>query len=208
MQKNCFLVLILAGVVFIPGIILASLGVGVGTGKIEFDQPLKMGGIYISPPLNVINTGDEAADYGVSIEYKQDQPRISPPKDWFSFEPEFFHLDPGQSQVVQVKISIPVKSHPGEYFAYLEGHPVRKIDTSGGASIGIGAAAKLYFEISPANIFQGFYYRAVSVIKNNAPWSYIILLVLVASILINIFKKYFSFNIGITRKKVEKIETE
>lgn len=179
---------------------IAALGVGVGTGQIDLDKPVKPGGLYTLPSLTVINTGDEPADYGVSVEYKQDQPKMSPAKEWFAFSPAEFHLEPGQSQVVEVKMNIPIKTVPGEYFAYLEGHPIKKSQSAGGATIGIGAAAKLMFTVAPANIFQGIYYRLAALIANNAPWSYVVLAVLVMSLLVTFFRRFFSFNIGIKRK--------
>lgn len=197
---NIFILVFLVLGILIPSGISAKLGVGIGTGKIELDKPLKPGGLYTLPSLTVINTGDEASDYGASVEYKSDQPRMSPPKEWFVFSPETFHLEPGQSQIVNIKINIPVKTIPGDYFAYLEGHPARKDSSAGGATVGIGAAAKLYFTVAPANIFQGIYYRLMSLMKTNAPWSYVFLALIVASILVVIFRRYFSFNIGVRKK--------
>jgi len=190
--------------ILIPSGVLAELGVGVGTSEINFDKPLKMGGIYTLPPLTVINTGDEPADYGVSVEYKQDQPRMSPPKDWFIFTPDAFHLEPGVSQVVEIKANIPIKAVPGDYFAYLEGHPTRKATSAGGVTIGIGAAAKLYFTVAPANIFQGAYYRVAAIWENYAPWTYVIAVMIAASLVIAIFKKFFTFNIGVSKKTKDK----
>lgn len=197
---NYSIISFLAISLLFPCVSKAALGVGVGTGQINLDKPVKPGGLYTLPPLNVINTGDEPADYGVSVEYKQDQPKMSPPKEWFAFTPSEFHLEPGQSQVVQVQLNVPIKTIPGEYFAYLEGHPIRKSQSAGGATIGIGAAAKLFFTVAPANIFQGIYYRILFLITTNAPWSYVILAVLAMSVLVVLFRKYFSFNIGVKRK--------
>ena len=184
----------------IPSGISANLGVGVTTGKIEIDKPLKPGGLYTLPSLTVINTGDEAAEYGVSVEYKSDQPRMNPPKEWFIFTPSEFHLEPSQSQVIQVQANIPVKTVPGDYFAYLEGHPIRKSNSAGGATIGIAAASKLFFTIAPANIFQGIYYRFLFLITTNAPWSYVALAAVGMAIIVALFKRFFSFNIGIKKK--------
>jgi len=195
--------IILALGLFIPFGTSAKMGVGIGTGKIELDKPAKPGGMYTLPPLNIVNTGDEASDYGVKVEYKQDQPRMWPPKEWFIFAPKTFHLDPGQSQVVNVKLNIPIKAKPGDYFAFLEGYPIQKSDTPGGATVGIAAAAKMYLTVAPANIFQGIYYRFIYIMKNNAPWSYVILAVVLMSILVVLFRRYFSFNIGVRRKKPE-----
>ena len=199
-----FLFLFIIACAAVPFGASAKLGVGVGAGKIEFNEPLKMGGIYTFPPLTVINTGDEAGEFGAGIDFKEDQPLMSPSKEWFTFTPEIFYLEPGQSQVVQVQANIPIKAIPGDYFAYLEGHPVKNSQSAGGVVIGISAATKMYFNIAPANIFQGIYYRTVSIIKNNAPWSYVVLIVIAASSLIVLFRRYFSFNIGISRKPGEK----
>jgi len=202
MQKylRLFILIFITAMMLMPFQSDATLGVGVGTGKIEMDKPLKPGGLYTLPSLTVINTGDEPSDYGVSVEYKGDQPKMSPPKEWFIFTPDTFHLEPGQSQVVQVQVNIPIKTVPGDYFAYLQGAPKRVSNSAGGATIGIGAAAKLLFTIKPANIFQGLYYRTFFLITTNTPWSYVVLAIIVMAILVALFKKFFSFNVGIKRK--------
>jgi len=89
---------------------------------------------------------------------------------------------------------------PGDYFAYLEGHPVKKDITTGGATIGVAAAAKLYFTVAPANIWQGIYYRVISFWTMNAPWTWILLVIVLMAIFLTLFKKHFAFQIGIKRK--------
>jgi len=108
MQK--FIIFLLIAVLLFPLMAFARIGVGVGVGKIEINKPLKPGGIYELPSLPVLNTGDESSDYGVSIEYHQDQPQMKPPQEWFSFEPASFHLEPGQVQNVAIKLNLPVKT--------------------------------------------------------------------------------------------------
>jgi hypothetical protein len=203
MKKASFIILGLG--LLLPILVLARIGVGVGTGKIVVDQPLKAGLIYTLPSLTVLNTGDEPGEYGVSIEYHEGQetnPKmgLKPPKEWLGFEPSEFYLEPGQAQQVQIRLTLPIKgAKPGTYFAYLEGHPVKK-DISGQTSIGVAAAAKLYFTVAPANIFQGIYYRLLSILRNNAPWSYVVLALAAGSVLVVLFRKYFTFNIGISKK--------
>jgi hypothetical protein len=210
MQKSAtFLILVFVALgILAPSTGSAKLGVGVGTGKITFDKPLRMGGIYAFPSLTVINTGDESADYSVSVEYQEGQKTLNPPKEWITFSPETFRLDPGQSQVVKIQASIPLKATPGDYFAFLSGHPIARSNTAGGATIGISAAAKMYFTIAPANIFQAIYYRVGSIMKNNAPWSYVILIVIAASFLVVVFTRYFSFNLGVSRKSASRPSDE
>lgn len=185
----------------LPTFAFARIGVGVGTGKIVVDQVLRPGLIYTLPSLTILNTGDEPSQYEVSTTYREGQVELKPEKDWFSFEPSSFYLEPGKVQTVQVKLTLPVKgARPGDYFIFLEGHPV-KTSTLGGTSIGIAAAAKLYFAVAPSNIFAGIYYRVTSLFTEYSPWSYILLGVIVLVISSVILRRYFSFNIGLSVKK-------
>ena len=193
-----FILIFFLLVLLVPIIVFARIGVGVGIGKIEVDKPLKPGGIYNLPSLSVLNTGDEPGNYGVSVEYHQDQPQRMPSREWFSFEPESFYLEPGGIQMVAIKLNLPVKTVPGDYFAYLEGHPIR--ETGPGTTIGVAAAAKLYFTVAPANIWQGIYYRVVSFWTMYAPWTWVVLVVVFTAIVIAIFRKYFALQIGIKKK--------
>lgn len=196
-----FILLCGAIILILPIVVSAKIGVGVGTGKIQVDQPLKAGLIYTLPPLTVLNTGDEPSDYGVGIQYHENQPEIRPLKEWFSFEPSNFYLEPTQVQVVQIKLTLPVTgAKPGDYFAFLQGFPVKKAQ-AGSTSVGVAAASKLYFTVAPANFFVGVYYRAASLCNLYAPWSYVVLAVVAAALLISLLRRFLSFNIGINFKK-------
>jgi len=188
-------------VLLIPVNTFARIGVGIGTGKIEVNEKLRPGGIYTLPPLTVLNTGDESSEYGLSIEYHQDQPQLSPAREWFVFTPPSFFLEPGQSEIVEIKLNLPVKTEPGSYFAYLEAHPEKKSQTAGGASVGVASAAKLYFTVAPANMWQGIYYKLTSFWKVYAPWPNVISIIIALILAILIFRKFFSFQIGISKKK-------
>jgi len=189
------LLLISCVVLILPMVVFGRIGVGVGNGKIQIDKPLKAGGIYNLPPLPVLNTGDEPGEYGVSVEYQENVPQLRPAREWFHFEPQTFYLEPGQIQLVKITLTLPTKVQPGDYFAYLEGHPVKK-SVAGQTSIGVAAAAKLYFTVAPANIFQGIYYRFISLYSRYYPYDVIILAILFIVILISIFRKYFKFQIA------------
>ncbi len=184
----------------LPAVVFANIGVGVGSGKITVSDKLRPGGIYELPSLPVLNTGDEPGEYGVSVEYHENQPQLRPSQEWFSFEPSSFHLDPGKLQTVKITLTVPLKTVPGDYFAYLEAHPIKK-DVAGQTSIGIAAAAKLYFTIAPTNIFQGLYYRLIFFISHYAPWTFVVLAVIAGAILISISQRFFSFNIGVRFRK-------
>ena len=187
---------LLAIILFFPLVVLARIGVGVGIGKIEVNEPLKPGGAYDLTPLIVLNTGDEPADYEIIVAYQSKQPELRPIQEWFSFGPSSFHLEPGKAQNVTVKLTLPIKTKPGNYFAYLQGQPAKKIGTAGGATIGVAAATKLYFKVIPANIFQGIYYRFVSLYSRYHPWDTIVLAVIFAAILLRFIGKRFKFQIA------------
>jgi len=176
----------------------ASIGVGVNLGKIEIDEPLKPGGIYNLPLVGVINTGDEGGDYELEITYHQDQPELRPAQDWFSFSPADFHLEAGESKSVAIKLSLPLNMRPGDYFAYIEAHPVAK--SGPGTTIGVAAATKTYFTVAPANVFSALVWRVYSWFNVNAPLSYVLLTVVVGAIIIVAFRRFFNFQLGVKRK--------
>ncbi|MBZ9577698.1 hypothetical protein KJA13_01530 [Patescibacteria group bacterium] len=196
MQK--IIILFLTASLILPLMVFAGIGVGVNLGKIEIDEALKPGGIYNFPSIGVINTGDEPGEYELAVTYHQDQPQIRPAQEWFSFSPSSFHLEPGQSQSVAVKLALPVRVKPGDYFAYLEAHPI--IEAGPGTTIGIAAATKTYFTIAPANIWQAIYYKIASFFTMYAPWTYVALAIVIGAIIIVIFRKFFALRIGIKRK--------
>jgi len=196
MDKKFILLLAIVIILVLPSLSFGKIGVGVGTGKIQMDEPLKPGSIYTIPPITVFNTGDEASNYQIGVEGRTNIPEIIPNENWFVFEPEIFYLEPGQSQLVQPKIVLPIKGvKPGDYFAFLIASPVQ--DFKGGrTSIGVAAATKLYFTVVPANIFQAIYYRFLSLYARYHPWSTIILVITLLSIFITVFRKKFKIQIA------------
>ena len=192
-------------VLILPAAVFAKIGVGVGLGKIHLDEPLKAGGIYDLPSLPVLNTGDEPSDYAVGVDYFQDQETrpdmgLRPATEWFHFEPQSFHLEPGKVQTVKITLTLPTKDiKPVNYFAYLEAHPVKKSE-AGVTRVNIAAATKLYFTVAPSNIFQGIYYRIASFWVFYAPWTWIVFGIIVVAIAVIYFRKHFSFQIGIKKK--------
>lgn len=200
MQK-ILLTLLISVALFFPQTALAKIGVGVGLGKIQIDEKLSPGGIYKLPTLPVLNTGDEAGEYKVEITYLSDQPELRPDASWFSFTPQSFPLSAGGSQNVEVSLTIPVDARPGNYFAFLEAHPVAKGE---GVTIGVAAATKLNFTVKPSGVLGAAIERARSLLENNAPVSYIIIAVIGAvlalSLLIIVGRKYLAVQIRLKGK--------
>ena len=180
---------------------LAKIGVGVGLGKVQIDEPLSPGGIYNLPSLPVLNTGDEAGDYEVAVTYQHEQEQLRPVEEWFSFDPKTFYLEAGESQKVDISLNLPVKVKPGDYFAYLEAHPTAKKE---GVTIGVAAATKLYFTVKPAGVLGAAIARVTSWLENNAPYSYWVLAGLILLAIIFIFRRFFALELGIRRKKAKK----
>lgn len=185
----------------------ARLGVGVTTGKIEVDERLMSGTIYKLPTFVVVNTGDEASQYEVSIAHRDNQDELVPELEWFSFEPQSFYLEPGETQAIDVELSLPIETIPGDYFCFIEGHPVLD-EEGGGAQIGISAATKLYFTIAPSNLFEGIYYRVISLWIKYLPWTNIGAAVVVSIILILILRKFIKIDVKLNKPSVEKGEGE
>ena len=188
-----------------PSNVFASIGVGVGVGKIQVDQKLKPGTIYELPILTVINTGDEPSEYEVAITYHEKQPELMPPESWFEFTPKKFNLNPGEVQEVKIKLNLPVKTEPGKYFAYVEGHPAKKAE-NGQTRIGVAAAAKLYFTVVPGSFFEGIYYKALSFWKIYSPWPQRVSILIGILIVLKLFKKFFNIEINLKKKNKDNIE--
>lgn len=179
---------------------LATIGVGVGSGKIVVNDILKPGSVYELPPITVMNTGDETSEYEMAITYHEQQMELEPAEEWFVFSPKTFKLEPKQTQVVKITLQIPVSLRPGEYFAYLESHPVA-VSTNGVTRVGVAAASKLYFTVEPANMLSGIYYRLLTLWQRSQPWGdrFVIAAVVIATVLV--FLKYFKVKIDIKPSK-------
>lgn len=172
---------------------MAKVGVGVGLGKVNIDEPLSPGGIYNLPTLPVLNTGDEAGEYEVEITYLSEQEELRPTQEWFTFSPQTFPLGAGESQQVEVSLILPVDTRPGDYFAFLEAHPL----TSGeGVSIGVAAATKLNFTVKPSGVLGAAIERIRSLFETNAPTSYYILGIAGGLILIALGRRHLDVKVG------------
>lgn len=178
----------------------AKIGVGVSTGKIVVDEILRPGMVYTLPTLNVINTGTEPSAYGAGVSYLEGQSQLEPLEEWFEFQPETFYLEPGEAQSVAINLRIPLKAVPGEYFAYLKGFP-NTVAEGGLTSVGIAAAAKLEFEVAPANMLSGIYYRLLFFWRSYQPWTSIVVGAATFIVFASIFKKVFSFELNVKKRK-------
>lgn len=178
--------------------IMAKIGVGVGLGKIEVDEQLKPGIIYELPSLPVLNTGDQPSNYVVSVAYHMDQEQIKPDAEWFIFTPKEFRLEPGEVKMVGVKLNLPLKVEPGDYFNYLEAAP-KETQENGTTSIGVAAGTRLYFTVVPASFFHGIYYKLVSFWRVYSPWPQRVVIFLGVAFALVLFKRFFNIEINVKK---------
>lgn len=190
----------------LPVLSSAEIGVGVGTGKIRIDKPIKSGGIYDLPPVLVYNTGDVTARYAMHVTLNETQKELKPNPEWFSFHPNSFDLKPGRSQLVTPTFSPPINTPPGKYFGYLEAYPDATVN-QGSATIGIAAATKLYFEVESSNTLLALLNRAKALYMHYAPWTYIVTILIGLVFIRAVMRRYLRINIQIT-SPIKQTKTE
>jgi len=189
--------IVMGGFLALPSAAHAQSGVGINLSEIAIDEALAPGGIYKLPMVTVTNTGSEAGEYALDVAYVHNQKEERPPKEWFSFKPEVFHLEPKTSQVVAISLTIPVKARPGEYFAFIQ---AKGAPTPGGVSIAVAAATKLRFDVRPANLLVAVTTRVQSFFQNYSPGSYIGVGLLGLAIVIAIIWRFFRIRFRVERK--------
>ena len=183
----------------------AKIGVGVGLGKVQIDEALSPGGIYNLPSLPVLNTGDEDGIYEVEVTYLSEQEQMRPASEWFSFSPQSFPLTAGASQLVDISLTLPVDARPGDYFAFLEAHPVAEGE---GVTIGVAAATKLNFSVKPKGVLGAAIERIRSLIEANRPVAYALGGLAALLIVYSLGKRYLDVKVGLKKPKEEKKEKE
>lgn len=198
-MKRLMVAGLIVGSLMIPAAGLASsIGVGVGTGKIVVNEPIKSGSIYKLPDVVVFNTGTQTATYSLSVTLNQTQPQLKPNPAWFSFSPGRFELAPGKARSVTPTLHPPLSTPPGDYFAYLEARPVQTVK-KGVASVGVAAATKLSFKVTPSNFFIGLINRIIALYKLYAPWTYIGTGLVLAAIVVILLRRRLHFTIRVTK---------
>ena len=180
---------------------IASTGVSINTGKIVLDKSVVPGGTYVLPSVQVTNTGTEASDYGVSIEYNEIQQPLKPDASWFHFDPATFHLNPGEAKLVKVSVEIPLSATASDYFAYIEAHTIEQDGAAHESSISGAAATKLYFSVAQSNAFKTGDYAILSFVGDNAPWTYAALWIIGIGIACLIWKRLHLIVKSSTEKK-------
>lgn len=174
---------------------MATIGTGVGLGKIEYDSPLIPGSVVLLPKIPVVNTGEEASNYLVKIDYFGDQTEFKPPVEWFSISPENLYLEPGKSKEVSIYLKLPVTPIPGKYMALLEAQNVGS--KNGQLELGPAAATKLYFTVGKSPGILGAATQRVKTLSFYYPFWMLILAGFFILGAINIIRKHFKIKVSI-----------
>ena len=174
------------------GVASADRGVALDLGKLEIAQVLTPGGGYRLPPVGVRNPGDEVTTYRMVITSVHGQEGIPVPEDWFEFEPREVTLQPGKTEKVQSRLSLPTGADPGDYEALL----AAQIVTEGeGAQVGAAAAAKVTFEVEASTLLGAYWHRLETWFSDNAPWTWIVPAALASLLAAGMFRRRFAFRL-------------
>lgn len=194
---------LLFAVVFYAHEARADIGVGVGLGKIEIEEPIKAGSIYRLPEIVVYNTGDQEANYAMHLTLNERQEELKPDPAWFRFEPSNFKLKPNESRVVTPIFAPPLSTPEGNYFGYLEAYPDATTE-QGSAKIGVAAATKLSFKVVSSSLMQAIINRLKALYLKYSPITYLATAILVLIMLSLLLRKFIRFDIKITAGKKTK----
>jgi len=162
---------ICAGLVLVPSG-YTDRGVGISTGEITVATRLAPGAGYALPRISVSNTGDVVTSYELTVTYVEGQRERRPAADWFDFDPRQFALDPGESRSVNIGLTVPRGSEPGDYFALLQAKTVP--DLPGTTSVGVAAATKIAFSVGASGWLEAQWRSVNRWLDDAAPWTYVV----------------------------------
>jgi len=182
---------------FILALMLIALPVMAGTiyspsisvGKMEIDEPVMRNSKSILPGINVFNRNEEDLEVEVKVaNMKQEE---LPVGDWVEFKPDRFVLGPGETKFVQSVLKIPKDAINGDYQCLLKVATV--VGEGNGAKIVPGVATVLKFRVEGTETwamrFSKQMANAKATVQNNLGLAVIILMVIIALMVIDRFRK-------------------
>jgi hypothetical protein len=203
-SAKVYLLAVIATFVLFGGMVSAArIGVGVSLGKVDLKENLKPGLTYKLPTIVVFNNGDVTSDYEMTLQFNEKQPQLKPGADWVQFTPQHFTIQPGKSRQVTMNIKAPSSARPGNYFAYIEAHPLKK-DKTGKTVINIAAATKLSFKVAPANIFQKLYYFLLDLWNRYKRFIIVILILIAMAAAITYSRRHINVEVKTKNKNKKK----
>lgn len=179
-------------------LISADVGVAIDIGAIDVSQRLSKGGRYQLPTIGVRNPGTEASAYEMDVSFIQGQAGRRVPASWFTFTPARFTLQPGDTQAVRVHVEVPSNATPDDYKALLE---ARVASPGDGARIGAAAASQLSFTVKPSTVMEAWVLRGRLTMDDSAPWSYLLLALLLLGSALWWVRGRFRLNLRVERRR-------
>jgi len=174
---------------------VATIGTGVGLGKIEYRDPLIPGSVVLLPKIPVVNTGEETSNYIIKVDYFGDQTEFIPPVEWFSISPNNLNLEPGKSKEVSIYLKLPFTPLPGNYLALLEAQNIG--GNNGQLELGPAAATKFYFTVGKSPGILGAATQRVKTLSFYYPFWMLILAGFFIIEALNILRKHFKIKISV-----------
>lgn len=171
----------------------AGVGTGITTFEIVLDKPLESGQTHDLQPVGIMNTGDVRTSYGIRATYLRGQKQLHPDPSWFSFEPRQVTLEPSMSASFKPRLSLPVGTKPGKYFALLQAYA--GVRTKKGAAMSSAAATKLTFKVIGTNPLRAIWNKILDFLQTYAPWSYAVLAFLAVAVVTLVVLRQFEFSI-------------
>ena len=165
----------------------ADRGVGISVSRIHVAEDLSRGGGYNLPTFAVINTGDESAEYEVTITHLANQTQHRPDSGWFEFHPRRFPLEPGELRNVSIRLVVPSGADTGDYYAQVQ---AQVLTDGAGSQVGVAAAARLTFTVEPSSWFAAQRLRISRFLRDIEPWSYVVEGVLIAGLAVFLVTRY------------------
>ena len=127
----------------------AQASVGIGTALLKPAAAIEAGKRHVFEPVVVLNDGDLAGEFTMSVTFNETQEVYKPQAEWLEFSAQKFALEPGESKRVMVSLQLPPDAPIGEYFAYIEA-AVYRAETQGASRVSAVSASKLSFAVTSA----------------------------------------------------------
>jgi P pilus assembly chaperone PapD len=191
--------LFMTGLLLLSANIEASAGVGIMPAQININEDLTPGDHYILPLLQIHNTGDTGANYAVVLSKVSDPNKYSPDEKFFIINPQYFRLEPGESQSIHLTLTIPIKALPGDYLAHIKAYPVS--DAQSGTQIGLAVASKIYFSVKPASTWQAMTNAAAGFFSRYSAFFIGAAALIILAWIIYYLSKHLKIELKLTRKK-------
>ena len=163
-------------------------------GKFQIDQKLSKGRDYNLAGFGIVNPGDEAGAFRVTIAPMPGQSERVAPASWFKVETPSVTIPAKGTQQIPIVLSIPHSARPDTYRTLLRAEIAPP--ESEGTRVGAAVAAPVIFEVKSSTILEDLQVRAEDFAGENQPWTYVVPGALAAVAALWFFRKNFSISLA------------